>query len=50
VDSENGVVERGIASEQVRARADAINGAMALFPAKPDPYPEGRQCHNISFI
>ena len=41
VDSENEVVERGVADERVRARSAAFEAAFKLLEAIPEPYPEG---------
>jgi hypothetical protein len=43
VDSEDIVIERGIASERVRAYADALRTAMTRLAAIPEAYPEGRE-------
>ena len=42
VDSKNAVVERGIADERLRARADAFRAAFDRLQPVPKPYPKGR--------
>ena len=41
VDSKNAVVERGIADERLRARADAFRAAFDRLQPVPKPYPKG---------
>jgi len=48
IDSENGVVARGIAEQRVRARADVFRAAYDHCQAIPQPYPKGRKCRYSS--
>ena len=53
IDSENGIVERGIANERRRARAAAFEAAFDLLKTIPEPYRGGRKpkrCPDISLI
>jgi hypothetical protein len=43
VDTKNAVVERGIADERLRARADAFRAAFDRLQTVPKPYPRGRK-------
>jgi hypothetical protein len=43
VDSKNAIVERGIADERLRARADAFRAAFDRLQTIPKPYPKGRK-------
>jgi hypothetical protein len=51
LDSENGVVSRGVANERVPARAAAFEAVFDHLKTIPEPYPEGiKRCPDTSSI
>lgn len=47
VDTDNEVVDRGIADGEVRARADALEAAFDRLHVAPELYPERRKCRRL---